>query len=78
MLKLKRKFTEEFANRIAELNDFLDSALETIEVVSTPEKIYDTERFIRDKKDRPILRLPTAIQSNTCCSIIPACPACLA
>ena len=54
--ELKRKFTEKFANRIAELNVFLDSALETIEVVSTPEKIYDTERFIRDKKDRPILR----------------------
>ncbi len=54
--ELKREFTEKFPNRIVELDAFLDSALEAIEIVSTPKKIHDAEQFIRDKKDRPILR----------------------
>lgn len=54
--ELKRKFAEKFPNRIAELNDFFNSALEAVEIVSTPQKTQDAERFIRDKKDRPILR----------------------
>ena len=54
--ELKRKFTEKFPDRIKELNDFLNSALQAIEIASTPRIIHDAERLIRDKKDRPILR----------------------
>lgn len=60
--ELHRKFREKFPDRIIELEAFLYSALQTIHVVSTPEKVHEMEGKIRDPKDRPILR--AAFSSN--------------
>ena len=54
--ELHRKFREKFPERQTELEAFLYQALSVIRVVPTPEEEYDTERGIRDPKDRPILR----------------------
>ncbi len=54
--ELRRKFSEKFPDNIADLDAFLCSALESIEIINTPTKTSESEFFIRDKKDRPILR----------------------
>ena len=60
--ELHRKFQEKFPDRIMELESFLYSALQVIQVVSTPLDIFEAEYKIRDVKDRPILR--AALSSN--------------
>lgn len=54
--ELHRKFREKFPNKMVEMEAFLFSALQSIKVVQTPEKIINEESLIRDEKDRPILR----------------------
>lgn len=49
-------FREEFPKRVVELEAFLYTALPSFVVVDTPELEAETERLIRDPKDRPILR----------------------
>ena len=60
--ELHRKFQEKFPNRMTELEAFLYSSLSVIHMVSAPEEILETEKLIRDVKDRPILR--AALSSN--------------
>lgn len=54
--ELHRKFREKFPDRMVELEAFLFTALQTIEIVSTPVEQIEEELKIRDVKDRPILR----------------------
>ena len=54
--ELRRKFSEKFPNRMAELDAFLKASLSIIDLVKTPDVILEDEKKIRDKKDRPILR----------------------
>lgn len=54
--ELHRKFCEKFPDRVTELEAFLYNILSYIHVVSTPETVSETEKKIRDPKDRPILR----------------------
>ena len=54
--ELRRKFREKFPNRMTELDAFLYAALSVIDVVHTPEEFNESEKLIRDEKDRPILR----------------------
>lgn len=54
--ELHRKFCEKFPDRVTELEAFLYNTLSYIHVVSTPETVSETEKKIRDPKDRPILR----------------------
>ena len=54
--ELHRKFREKFPDRMVALEAFLFTALQSIKVVSTPEKATEAELKIRDVKDRPILR----------------------
>lgn len=54
--ELIRKFREKFPDKMVELEAFLFTALQSIEVVKTPEEETDVESKIRDVKDRPILR----------------------
>jgi putative PIN family toxin of toxin-antitoxin system len=54
--ELHRKFREKFPDKMVELEAFLFTALQSIKVVSTPEKETEAELKIRDVKDRPILR----------------------
>lgn len=54
--ELHRKFQEKFPDKMVELEAFLFMALQSIEVVSTPEEETEAELKIRDVKDRPILR----------------------
>ncbi len=54
--ELHRKFREKFPDKMVELEAFLFTALQSIKVVSTPEKATEAELKIRDVKDRPILR----------------------
>ena len=54
--ELHRKFKEKFSNRTDELEAFLNSALPSFEIITTPDKIVKEEIKIRDPKDRPILR----------------------
>jgi putative PIN family toxin of toxin-antitoxin system len=54
--ELHRKFREKFPDKMVELEAFLFTALQSIEVVSTPEEETEAELKIRDVKDRPILR----------------------
>lgn len=60
--ELKDKFNEKFSNHLDDLNQFLSVALESIEIISTPQEINMAENNIRDIKDRPILR--AAILAN--------------
>ena len=55
--ELHRKFQEKFPNRMVELEAFFYHALLFIKVVPTPEKEVESEKKIRDPKDRPILRV---------------------
>lgn len=54
--ELHRKFREKFPDKMVELEAFLFTALQSIEVVHTPEEETEAELKIRDVKDRPILR----------------------
>lgn len=54
--ELHRKFCEKFPDRVTELETFLYNTLSYIHVVPTPETVSETEKKIRDPKDRPILR----------------------
>lgn len=54
--ELHRKFREKFPDKMVELEAFLFTALQSIEVVPTPDEETDAELKIRDVKDRPILR----------------------
>lgn len=54
--ELHCKFREKFPDKMVELEAFLFTALQSIKVVSTPEKETEAELKIRDVKDRPILR----------------------
>lgn len=54
--ELHRKFREKFPDKMVELEAFLFTTLQSIKVVSTPEKETEAELKIRDVKDRPILR----------------------
>ena len=63
--ELRRKFQEKFPDRITELDAFLYAflyaSLSTIDLVKTPETVAETEKLIRDEKDRPILRVPSGV-----------------
>ncbi len=54
--ELHRKFREKFPEKVTELQAFLYSALQSIDVVTTPEDAYEEEGKIREPKDRQILR----------------------
>lgn len=54
--ELHRKFCEKFPDRVTELETFLYNTLSYIHVVPRPETVSETEKKIRDPKDRPILR----------------------
>ena len=54
--ELHRKFQEKFPDDVVQLEAFLYNALQTIEVVQTPSEEIESEKAIRDIKDRPILR----------------------
>ncbi len=54
--ELHRKFLEKWPDKEPLFDDFLNTALPVITVVKTPEKSFESEKLIRDKKDRPILR----------------------
>lgn len=60
--EMHKKFQEKFPNEIIQLEAFLYGMLQTIEIVKTPTKISSKEKFIRDIKDRPIIR--AAISDN--------------
>lgn len=61
--ELYRIFHKKFPTKINALESFLEIALNTISVVPTPVKEYESENNIRDVMDRPILR--AAIYANT-------------
>ena len=54
--ELIRIFNKKFPNRLASLEKFLSTALMTLELIPIPSDEIDTEKMIRDIKDRPILR----------------------
>lgn len=54
--ELWRIFNRKFPTKISMLEKFLAYSLSVIEVATTPEMEEDTEKLIRDVKDRPILR----------------------
>lgn len=54
--ELRKKFIEKFPDKQSEMEEFLNNALNFIELVNTPDKAEESEELIRDPKDRPILR----------------------
>lgn len=58
--EVHRKFQEKFPNDIIHLEAFLYNALQTIEVIRTPEESIREEASVRDVKDRPIIRAAIA------------------
>ena len=54
--ELHRKFEQKFPKHIVELEAFLFTSLSVIRLVKTPEETLAAEKYIRDPKDRPILR----------------------
>lgn len=54
--ELHRKFREKFPDKMVELEAFLFTALQSIEVIPIPGEKAEAELKIRDIKDRPILR----------------------
>ena len=54
--EVHRKFLEKWPHRVMELEAFLYQAIQSIEVVMTPEAEAASESEVRDIKDRPILR----------------------
>ena len=54
--ELHRKFREKFPSKTVEMEAFLYSILQSVELVKTPDTEVSEEQLIRDVKDRPILR----------------------
>lgn len=54
--EMKRIFNKKFPNRLTALDQFLSSALVTLELVPIPTDENASEARIRDVNDRPILR----------------------
>lgn len=54
--ELKRIFYKKFPHRMSALDQFLSTALITLELVPSPSDELAVEALIRDQKDRPILR----------------------
>lgn len=54
--ELHRKFRENFPSKTVEMEAFLYSILQSVELVKTPDTEVSEEQLIRDIKDRPILR----------------------
>ena len=62
MDEMKRIFQKKFPAKLPALDEFLSTALLTMELVPIPTDEAETENQIRDVKDRPILR--AAIHAN--------------
>ena len=60
--EMKRIFQKKFPAKLPALDEFLSTALLTMELVPIPTDEAETENQIRDVKDRPILR--AAIHAN--------------
>ena len=60
--EMKRIFQKKFPAKLLALDEFLSTALLTMELVPIPTDEAETENQIRDVKDRPILR--AAIHAN--------------
>lgn len=60
--ELRRVFNRKFPQKISLLEHFLSIALLTMEVIPTPIEELETEIYIRDVNDRPILR--AALMAN--------------
>ena len=60
--ELRRVFNRKFPQKISLLEHFLSIALLTMEVIPTPIEELETESYIRDVNDRPILR--AALMAN--------------
>lgn len=60
--EMKRIFQKKFSAKLPALDEFLSTALLTMELVPIPTDEAETENQIRDVKDRPILR--AAIHAN--------------
>lgn len=60
--ELRRVFNRKFPQKISLLEHFLSIALLTMEVIPTPIEESETESYIRDVNDRPILR--AALMAN--------------
>ena len=58
--EVHRKFQQKFPDDIVHLETFLHNALQSIKVVSTPLDETESEKDIRDIKDRPIFRAAQA------------------
>lgn len=54
--ELHRKFQEKFPDKQVEMEAFLFTLQNSVEVVETPDEFTEEENKIRDVKDRPILR----------------------
>ena len=62
--EMRRIFNKKFPHRLAALDRFLSVALLTLELVPVPVAEDQSERQIRDIKDRPILRAAIAAQAD--------------
>ena len=62
--EMRRIFNKKFPHRLAALDRFLSVALLTLELVPIPVAEDQSERQIRDIKDRPILRAAIAAQAD--------------
>ena len=60
--EMHRVINKKFPAKARDLDLFLYRLLFTVELVSTPVSVHDSEAEIRDIKDRPILR--TALKAN--------------
>ena len=62
--EIRRKFIEKFPNKKSELETFLLSISQSIQIVTTPTMANAIENQIRDYKDRPILRAALAVGAD--------------
>ena len=62
--EMRRIFNKKFPHRLAALDRFLSVALLTLDLVPIPVAEDQSERQIRDIKDRPILRAAIAAQAD--------------
>ena len=62
--EMRRIFNKKFPHRLVALDRFLSVALLTLELVLIPVTEDQSERQIRDIKDRPILRAAIAAQAD--------------
>ncbi len=60
--ELHRKFQEKFPDKQVEMEAFLFTLQNNVEIVETPDEVVEEEKKIRDVKDRPILR--AALNAN--------------